>query len=99
MYSGCYHAPCPVGRPLGACQPSNDHASVETVLIDFHTHTTASDGALTPREIIDRALTRHIALLAITDHDTVAGYRAAAAYYTPNPGGLRLVHPPLEVEP
>jgi len=61
------------------------------VLIDFHTHTNASDGALAPCEVIDRALARKIALLAITDHDTVAGYRAAAAYYTRNPGDMRLI--------
>ena len=49
------------------------------MLIDFHTHTTASDGALTPTEILGRAEDAGIGLLAITDHDTVAGYRAALA--------------------
>ncbi|PLW69751.1 PHP domain-containing protein [Pseudohalioglobus lutimaris] len=47
------------------------------MLIDFHTHTTASDGALTPAELLDRAAERGVGLLAITDHDTDAGYRAA----------------------
>ena len=61
------------------------------VLIDFHTHTNASDGALAPAEMIDRAVARNIDLLAITDHDTVAGYRAAAGYYTQNPGKMRLI--------
>jgi len=65
--------------------------SVKTVLIDFHTHTTASDGALAPRELVARAVARNIDLLAITDHDTVAGYEAAAAYHTPHPGGMRLI--------
>jgi predicted metal-dependent phosphoesterase TrpH len=65
--------------------------SVKIVLIDFHTHTNASDGALAPCEVVDRALARKIDLLAITDHDTVAGYRAAAAHYTPIPGGMRLI--------
>jgi predicted metal-dependent phosphoesterase TrpH len=49
------------------------------VLIDFHTHTSASDGALTPLELLQRAGQAGIALLAITDHDTVGGYRQAAA--------------------
>ena len=49
------------------------------MLIDFHTHTTASDGALTPAEMLGRASEAGIGLLAITDHDTVAGYRSAAA--------------------
>ncbi|WP_238946806.1 PHP domain-containing protein [Seongchinamella unica] len=49
------------------------------MLIDFHTHTTASDGALTPAEMLGRAAAAGIGLLAITDHDTVRGYRAAQA--------------------
>lgn len=65
--------------------------SVKIVLIDFHTHTNASDGALAPAEMIDRAVAGNIDLLAITDHDTVAGYRAAAGYYTQNPGKMRLI--------
>ncbi len=51
--------------------------SVKTVLIDFHTHSTASDGALTPRELLLRAQAAGIEQFAITDHDTVAGFRAA----------------------
>jgi predicted metal-dependent phosphoesterase TrpH len=65
--------------------------SVKIVLIDFHTHTNASDGALAPAEMIDRATDRNIDLLAITDHDTVTGYRAAVEYYTQNPGKMRLI--------
>ncbi len=49
------------------------------MLIDFHTHSTASDGALTPQELLARAQARGVSLLAITDHDTVAGYRQALA--------------------
>lgn len=49
------------------------------MLIDFHTHTTASDGALDPGAMLARASEAGIELLAITDHDTVAGYRAAYA--------------------
>ena len=41
--------------------------------------------------MIDRALVREISLLAITDHDTVAGYQAAAEYYTQKPGKMRLI--------
>lgn len=61
------------------------------MLIDFHSHTTASDGALSPSELIDRALEAKLSLFAITDHDTMAGYRAAAEYYTHNPGEMRLI--------
>ena len=59
---------------------------VKIVLIDFHTHTSASDGALDPCELVARALANKVDLLAITDHDTVAGYEAAAAYHRPVPG-------------
>ena len=52
------------------------------MLIDFHTHTTASDGALTPDELISRAKASGVTQLAITDHDTVAGYRAVVGHYT-----------------
>ncbi len=61
------------------------------MLIDFHTHTTASDGALSPEQLVDRARSRGIQLFAITDHDTVAGYRAAAAYYSPSEGEMSLL--------
>jgi len=61
------------------------------VLIDFHTHTTASDGALSPEQLLDRALANGVNQLAITDHDTVAGYRAAAGYYTQVSGEITLV--------
>ena len=38
-----------------------------------------------------RAAARKVEFLAITDHDTVAGYEAAAAYHTKNPSGMRLI--------
>ena len=41
-------------------------------MIDLHTHTTASDGQYTPAELI-RKVAGKISVLAITDHDTVAG--------------------------
>ncbi len=48
-------------------------------MIDLHTHTTASDGALTPRELVERAHGLGIRTLSVTDHDTLAGVPAAAA--------------------
>jgi predicted metal-dependent phosphoesterase TrpH len=61
------------------------------LLIDFHSHTNASDGSLSPIDLIDRAVAGNIRQFAITDHDTMAGYRAAAEYYTHNPGQMRLI--------
>lgn len=49
------------------------------MLIDFHTHTTASDGALSPSELFSRAVDRGLTALAVTDHDTLAGWQAAQA--------------------
>lgn len=43
--------------------------------IDLHTHSTASDGGLGPRELLDAAVASGVKVLALTDHDTVAGYR------------------------
>jgi predicted metal-dependent phosphoesterase TrpH len=41
--------------------------------IDLHSHTKCSDGSLSPETLIDRAVNYQIDVLAITDHDTVAG--------------------------
>ena len=40
---------------------------------DLHLHTTASDGSDTPAALIDRAREKGIEVIAITDHDTIAG--------------------------
>lgn len=48
-------------------------------MIDLHTHSTASDGALTPGELVSRAAARGLRALALTDHDTTAGCSEAAA--------------------
>jgi len=47
--------------------------------IDLHTHTTASDGTTTPRELIRLAAEAGLSAVAITDHDTVAGLPEALA--------------------
>ena len=47
--------------------------------IDLHTHSTASDGTNTITENVALALERGLAGIAITDHDTTAGYAEAAA--------------------
>ncbi len=40
---------------------------------DLHTHSTASDGCLTPAELVRRACREGLALLSLTDHDTAVG--------------------------
>ena len=46
-------------------------------LIDLHVHTTASDGTLTPTEIVKYAMSKNLRAIAITDHDTVDGLEEA----------------------
>ncbi len=43
------------------------------VLADLHSHTTASDGDLTPTDLVRRAFDAGVGTLAVTDHDTLAG--------------------------
>jgi len=45
--------------------------------LDLHLHTTASDGALAPSEVVARAARGRLDLIAITDHDTMAGWDEA----------------------
>lgn len=45
--------------------------------IDLHIHSTASDGSLTPAEILDHAQKLNLAAIAITDHDSIDGSREA----------------------
>lgn len=44
---------------------------------DLHIHTDASDGRSTPQEILKRASKHKLDIIAITDHDTIRGYRKA----------------------
>jgi len=46
--------------------------------IDLHTHSTCSDGLLPPTALVEAAAHRGVGLLALTDHDTVAGCAEAA---------------------
>ncbi|MBR5429857.1 MAG: PHP domain-containing protein [Firmicutes bacterium] len=46
---------------------------------DTHVHSTASDGALSPRELVELARERQLLGLAVTDHDTVDGLAEAMA--------------------
>lgn len=43
------------------------------MIVDLHTHTTASDGTLSPEELVKLAKKQGLKGLAITDHDTVDG--------------------------
>ncbi|MGI8722125.1 MAG: PHP domain-containing protein [Geodermatophilaceae bacterium] len=75
--------------------------------IDLHVHSTASDGTLSPAEVVGAAAREGLDVLALTDHDTLAGWDEAFAACPPGltvVGGLELscVHkvtgqPPISV--
>lgn len=59
------------------------------MIFDLHSHSTCSDGLLSPADLVERAVQRGVDVLALTDHDEVKGLpeaRAAAAHW-----GMRLV--------
>ena len=43
-------------------------------IIDLHIHTTKSDGALTPSEVVEEAIKNQVSAIAIADHDTIDAY-------------------------
>lgn len=45
--------------------------------VDLHCHSHASDGALSPGAVVERAARMGVKLLALTDHDTMMGYEEA----------------------
>lgn len=70
---------------------SNPQSTAFT-LYDLHSHTTASDGYLTPTQLVQRAVEMRVGVLAITDHDTTAGLAEAAAAIAEQALPLRLVN-------
>lgn len=48
--------------------------------IDLHTHTCKSDGSFTPTELVDYAIEKDLAAVAITDHDSIEGLDEAVAH-------------------
>ncbi|WP_146000704.1 RNase RNM [Chimaeribacter coloradensis] len=66
--------------------------STAFTLFDLHSHTTASDGLLTPAALVARAVEMRVGVLAITDHDSVDGLAAAAEAIAAQQLPLRLVN-------
>jgi predicted metal-dependent phosphoesterase TrpH len=57
-------------------------------MIDLHTHTNISDGTDTPAQLINKAMAAGIKVVALTDHDSVAGWDEATQHLRP---GMDLV--------
>jgi predicted metal-dependent phosphoesterase TrpH len=51
------------------------------VIVDFHSHTRESDGALPPEELVDLMRKRGVRIFSITDHDTMRAYGQFAAEF------------------
>ena len=49
---------------------------------DLHCHSSASDGKLLPKDVLQRAAEAGLDLFALTDHDTIAGYREVCSVET-----------------
>ena len=52
-------------------------------MLELHSHTTCSDGSLTPAELVEFAARQGVKALAITDHDTMAGWDEAISAAAP----------------
>ncbi|MEX2269832.1 MAG: PHP domain-containing protein [Vicinamibacterales bacterium] len=63
-------------------------------MIDLHLHTTASDGLLSPEALVARVAAAGVTVMAVTDHDTVAGIDRAETAAVAR--GLRLI-PGIEI--
>lgn len=66
------HAPRPEHHALFAASPS-----FTSLPIDLHCHSTCSDGSFAPSEVVRRAHANGVHVLALTDHDSVAGLTEA----------------------
>ena len=62
----------------------------EARFVDLHTHSTASDGARAPRDVVRAARALGLSAIALTDHDTVDGLAEAAD--EGRSSGVRVVH-------
>jgi predicted metal-dependent phosphoesterase TrpH len=62
--------------------------------IDLHTHSTASDGSLTPSALVVRAAEGGVTMLALTDHDTIDGLHEARS--AADAAGIQLI-PGVEI--
>lgn len=64
-------------------------------IIDLHMHTTCSDGALSPKEIIDQAYKNGVSVISIADHDTIEAYSEELFGYAEEKG-IKLI-PGVEI--
>lgn len=64
-------------------------------IIDLHVHSNCSDGLLSPKEIIDKAVANGVSVISIADHDTVDAYNDELFQYA-NSKGVQII-PAVEI--
>ncbi len=55
-------------------------------IIDLHMHSICSDGVLSPKEIIDKAVENGVKIVSITDHDSISAYTPEVIQYAKDKG-------------
>ena len=66
---------------------------------DLHTHSTFSDGTLTPEALVELAVKQELGAVALTDHNTVAGCARFAAAAAGKPIRAARSLPPISAAP
>ncbi|MCR4891166.1 MAG: PHP domain-containing protein [Lachnospiraceae bacterium] len=64
----------------------------ERKAVDLHVHSNKSDGTFTPSELVDYAIEKGLAAMALTDHDTVAGLGEIREYAAKVPGAPEIIN-------
>jgi len=69
---------------LLCCEPAcalayGAHMPSDVPVIDLHTHSSCSDGTQSPGEVVASAAAAGVSVMALTDHDVIAGWAPAAA--------------------
>jgi len=82
----------PIEEPIMDVMSTIESQDASNLRIDLHSHTTYSDGSLSPQELVERANNFQIDVLAITDHDTVSALDIAKNYINEKNYALHLIN-------
>ncbi|KAJ2162738.1 hypothetical protein GGF46_000463 [Coemansia sp. RSA 552] len=83
-------------NPRDHLVPADPEYSDYNVLVDGHSHTTLSDGRLTPEQLVEYSIAQGFNALIVTDHNTVAGGLRAEKYARDKYPGRFVVIPGME---
>ncbi|XP_064977370.1 uncharacterized protein LOC135619364 [Musa acuminata AAA Group] len=84
----------PAGDAPDDFAPQSSHKIVDPVVFELHCHSNHSDGFLSPSAVVERAHSNGVKVLALTDHDTMAGIPEATE--TAQKYGMRII-PGVEI--